>query len=188
MTTSFRATDRKNDTVPAMVERGISRKLRKSMRSWFEKKRKKRLFTKPTRRENGHCRRSLISSKERQIYDQIGGSRVNKMGSSDIDNYMFVFCEKWNIIWLEATNKSASWYREPMIRGVVVKGYCSVQEIAKRWGISVRWVNQYALDGRIPGAERLGRSWAIPEDAVKPEKHRSGPKPKDMAERSVRKD
>lgn len=65
-----------------------------------------------------------------------------------------------------------------MIRGVVVKGYCSVQEIAKRWGISVRWVNQYALDGRIPGAERLGRSWAIPESAVKPEKHRSGPKPK----------
>ena len=62
-----------------------------------------------------------------------------------------------------------------MIRGVVVKGYSSVQETARRWGISVRWVNQYALDGRIPGAERLGRSWAIPEDAVKPEKHRSGP-------------
>ena len=55
------------------------------MRSWFEKKRKKkkRLFTKPTRRENGHCRRSLISSKERQIYDQIGRSRVKKMGSSE---------------------------------------------------------------------------------------------------------
>ncbi|MBR1708465.1 MAG: isoprenylcysteine carboxylmethyltransferase family protein [Clostridia bacterium] len=30
----------------------------------------------------------------------------------------------------------------------------------------MRWVNQYALDGRIPGAERLGRSWAIPEDAA----------------------
>jgi len=70
-----------------------------------------------------------------------------------------------------------------MIRGVVVKGYCSVQEIAKRWGISVRWVNQYALDGRIPGAERLGRSWAIPEGAVKPEKYRSGPKPKDPLEK-----
>jgi len=50
-----------------------------------------------------------------------------------------------------------------------VKGYCSARETAKRWGISVRWVNQYALDGRIPGAERLGRSWAIPENAVKPE-------------------
>ena len=76
----------------------------------------------------------------------------------------------------------------PVIRGVVVKGYCSVQETARNWGISVRWVNQYALDGRIPGAERLGRSWAIPEDAVKPEKHRSGPKPKEMSEKSSRKD
>jgi len=71
-----------------------------------------------------------------------------------------------------------------VIRGVVVKGYCSAQETAKRWGISVRWVNQYALDGRIPGAGRLGRSWAIPEDAVKPEKHRSEPKPKGPSERS----
>ena len=69
-----------------------------------------------------------------------------------------------------------------------MKGYCSVQETARRWGISVRWVNQYALDGRIPGAERLGRSWAIPEDAVKPETHRSGLKPKEMSEKSSRKD
>ena len=68
-----------------------------------------------------------------------------------------------------------------------MKGYQSVLETAKRWGISVRWVNQYALDGRIPDAERLGRSWAIPEDAVKPEKHRSGPKPKETSERSGRK-
>ena len=74
-----------------------------------------------------------------------------------------------------------------MIRGVVVKGYSSVQETARCWGISIRWVNQYALEGRLPGAERLGRSWAIPEDAVKPEKHRSGPKPKETSERSGRK-
>ena len=87
---------------------------------------------------------------------------------------------------LGPANVAASWYREPMIRGVVVKGHCSVQEIANRSGISVRWVNQYALNGRIPGAERLGRSWAIPEDAVKPEKHRSRPKPKEMTERRSR--
>ena len=97
---------------------------------------------------------------------------------------MLVFCEKWNIMKLGKSNEAVFWHRKPMIRGVVVKGYCSVQEIAKRWGISVRWVNQYALDGRIPGAERLGRSWAIPEDAVKPEKHKSGPKPKEMSERN----
>ena len=29
-------------------------------------------------------------------------------------------------------------------------------------------VNQYVAQGRIPGAERFGRSWAIPDDAVKP--------------------
>ena len=69
-----------------------------------------------------------------------------------------------------------------------MKGYFSVQETAKRWGISVRWVNQYALDGRIPGAERLGRSRAIPEEAAKPEKHRAGPRPKEMPGKSSRKD
>ena len=31
------------------------------------------------------------------------------------------------------------------------------------WGVSIRWVNQYVRDGRVPGAERLGRAWAIPE-------------------------
>ena len=56
-----------------------------------------------------------------------------------------------------------------MIRGIVVKGYCSVQETARRWGISMRRVNQYAL----------GRSRAIPNDAIEPEKYRSGPKPTD---------
>ena len=69
-----------------------------------------------------------------------------------------------------------------------MKGYRSVQEAANRCGISVRRVNQYALDEGIPDAERLGRSWAIPEGAVKPEKHRTGPKPKETAEKSSRKD
>ena len=59
-----------------------------------------------------------------------------------------------------------------------LKGYLSVQETANKWGVSIRWVNQYVRDGRVPGAERLGRVWAIPESAVKPEKQKSGPKPK----------
>ena len=36
-----------------------------------------------------------------------------------------------------------------------MKGYLSIQETAKRWGISVRWVNQYILEGRVPGCERF---------------------------------
>ena len=59
-----------------------------------------------------------------------------------------------------------------------MKGYLSVQETAKRWGVSVRWVNQYILAGRIPCCERLGRAWAVPEDAIKPERLSPGVKAK----------
>ena len=59
-----------------------------------------------------------------------------------------------------------------------MRGYLSVQETAEKWDVSVRWVNQYILNGRILGVERLGKSWAIPEDVVKPTKQKSGPKPK----------
>ena len=59
-----------------------------------------------------------------------------------------------------------------------MKAYLSAQEAAEKWGVSIRWVNKYLNDGRIPGAERLGRVWAIPGEAEKPEKQKSGPKPK----------
>ncbi len=49
-----------------------------------------------------------------------------------------------------------------------MKGYLSIREISYKWNVSERRVNQYCSQGRIPGAERFGRSWAIPEDAVKP--------------------
>lgn len=49
-----------------------------------------------------------------------------------------------------------------------MKGYLSVRQTADKWGVSVRWVNQYILAGRIPGCERFGHVWAVPEDAVKP--------------------
>ncbi len=59
-----------------------------------------------------------------------------------------------------------------------MKGYLSVQETAHKWGVSVRWVNQYILAGRIPVCERLGHAWAVPEDAIKPELLTPGVKPK----------
>ncbi|MBO5536289.1 MAG: DNA-binding protein [Clostridia bacterium] len=49
-----------------------------------------------------------------------------------------------------------------------MKGYLSVREISYKWNVSERWVSKLAQDGRIPGVERFGRSWAIPEDAEKP--------------------
>lgn len=49
-----------------------------------------------------------------------------------------------------------------------MKGYLSVREISYKWNVSERWVSELAQGGRIPGVERFGRSWAIPEDAEKP--------------------
>lgn len=56
-----------------------------------------------------------------------------------------------------------------------IKGYQMVQEIAERWSVSQGLVNQYALEGWIPGCERLGRAWVIPEDARKPARLLTGP-------------
>lgn len=49
-----------------------------------------------------------------------------------------------------------------------IKGYISIREASYRWNVSERRVNQYCTEGRIPGASRFGRSWAIPENAKKP--------------------
>ena len=49
-----------------------------------------------------------------------------------------------------------------------IKGYISIREASYRWGVSERRVNQYCAEGRISGAARFGRSWALPENAEKP--------------------
>ena len=49
-----------------------------------------------------------------------------------------------------------------------MKGYLSVREISYKWNVSERWVSKLAHDDRIPGVERFGQSWAIPENAEKP--------------------
>ena len=50
--------------------------------------------------------------------------------------------------------------------------YMSVKEAARKWKISERYVQRYCTEGRIDGATRLGRAWAIPADAQKPEDRR----------------
>ena len=42
-----------------------------------------------------------------------------------------------------------------------MEGYISVRVAAEKWGVSERRINQYCSEGRIPGAERFGTSWAI---------------------------
>lgn len=49
-----------------------------------------------------------------------------------------------------------------------LKNYLSIREAAQKWGVSDRRINQYCAEGRIPGAQRIGKAWAIPDDAEKP--------------------
>lgn len=46
--------------------------------------------------------------------------------------------------------------------------YTGVSEIAAKWNISERSVRNYCTNGRIPGAVLDGKTWKIPEDAIKP--------------------
>lgn len=51
--------------------------------------------------------------------------------------------------------------------------YLTVQETAEKWGVSRRMVQQFCIDGRIPGARKFTRAWAIPADAEKPQDSRT---------------
>lgn len=46
--------------------------------------------------------------------------------------------------------------------------YLSVLEMAKKWGVSERTVRNYCAHARIPGAFLTGKTWNIPENAVRP--------------------
>lgn len=46
--------------------------------------------------------------------------------------------------------------------------YLSVAATAKKWNISERTVRNYCAGGRIPGAFLTGKTWNIPESALKP--------------------
>lgn len=46
--------------------------------------------------------------------------------------------------------------------------YLSTFEVAEKWGISPRRVGILCNNDRIPGAQRAGGRWIIPEDAEKP--------------------
>jgi len=48
--------------------------------------------------------------------------------------------------------------------------YLSVAETAKKWNMSERSVRNYCANGRVNGAFLTGKTWNIPESAVKPER------------------
>ncbi len=55
--------------------------------------------------------------------------------------------------------------------------YLTVQQTAEKWNLSVRMVQQFCSQGRIPGAQKFGKSWAIPADAEKPKDPRLEQRP-----------
>ena len=46
--------------------------------------------------------------------------------------------------------------------------YLSTLEAAEKWGVSPRRVGVLCNENRIPGAQRAGCRWIIPENAEKP--------------------
>lgn len=46
--------------------------------------------------------------------------------------------------------------------------YMTLKQASDKWGISPRMINYYCSEGRIPGAEKMGKVWLIPKDAKKP--------------------
>lgn len=49
-----------------------------------------------------------------------------------------------------------------------MKGYMTTKEAASKWGITQRQVQNHCKNGRISGLQQAGRSWLIPEEAMKP--------------------
>lgn len=46
--------------------------------------------------------------------------------------------------------------------------YLSVADMAKKWNLSERSVRNYCAKGRVEGANLIGKTWQIPENAEKP--------------------
>lgn len=44
----------------------------------------------------------------------------------------------------------------------------TVEQARKKWGCSQQRVRQWLYEGRIPGARKIGRDWAIPLRAKRP--------------------
>lgn len=46
--------------------------------------------------------------------------------------------------------------------------YMTLKEASEKWGISVRQINYYCTEERIPGSIKVATIWLIPKDAKKP--------------------
>ena len=46
--------------------------------------------------------------------------------------------------------------------------YLTIKETAEKWKLTTRRVQKMCSDGKIEGAIKFGRDWAIPKDAPRP--------------------
>ena len=46
--------------------------------------------------------------------------------------------------------------------------YLTIKEAAEKWDLSVRRIQEMCSVGKIEGAVKFGREWAIPKEAKKP--------------------
>ena len=53
-----------------------------------------------------------------------------------------------------------------------MREFMKVREAAEKWNITTRRIQFLCSKGRIEGATKFGRDWAIPSDAKKPDDKR----------------
>lgn len=50
----------------------------------------------------------------------------------------------------------------------MIDGYLSINEVAEKWEVTPRRIRAMCIEGKIEGAAKLGRVWAIPVDTERP--------------------
>ena len=56
-----------------------------------------------------------------------------------------------------------------LTRGGWLMEYMTIQEASLKWDISERRIQVLCTSGRLQGAQKFGRQWAIPADLEKPD-------------------
>jgi len=58
----------------------------------------------------------------------------------------------------------------------ISRPFLTLAEVSKATGRGVRWLQTMCAEGRIPGAEKMGRAWIVPKDYKLPKLERGRPK------------
>lgn len=58
------------------------------------------------------------------------------------------------------------------VRLIMIEGYTTVAEIARKWGVKRRTVQIMCAEGIIADVTKFGRAWAISVDVDKPKDNR----------------